>query len=108
MDNRVQNIQGSVGTLAVITEGELEAKITTALARVRALPLEEVWGHSSHNGADCELDSKEAEVVISMLEYEFNRELAKVEDLEPEQMNTLSALTHLIMTRLNSAPRHRP
>lgn len=47
------------------------------------------------------MDSKEAEVVISILERHFNRELAKVEDLEPEQMNTLNALRNLIDSRLN-------
>jgi hypothetical protein len=92
----------------VITKDELRARITAALAQVRAMPLEELWSQVSRNGGDCEMDSKEAEVVISILEHDFNHELAKVEDLEPEQMNTLSALTDLIMARLNSVPEHHP
>jgi len=61
---------------------------------------QDLWNEIVQAGGDCQMDSKETEVVISILEHEFDRELAKVEDLEPEQMTTLSAVTNLIMARL--------
>jgi acyl carrier protein len=61
---------------------------------------QDLWNEIVHTGGDCQMDSKETEVVISILEHEFGRELAKVEDLEPEQMTTLSAVANLILARL--------
>jgi len=86
-----------------ISTNDLGPRIIDALAQVRAMTPDEL--HNEINGAgggDCVMDSKEAEVVISILERHFNRELAKVEDLEPEQMNTLNALRNLIDARLRS------
>jgi len=86
-----------------ISTNDLGPRIIDALAQVRAMTPEELRSEiNGAGGGDCVMDSKEAEVVISILERHFNRELAKVEDLEPEQMNTLNALRNLIDTRLNS------
>ncbi len=85
-----------------ISANDLESRIIDALAQVRAMTPEELQDEiNGGGGGDCVMDSKEAEVVISILERHFNRELAKVEDLEPEQMNTLNALRNLIDSRLN-------
>ena len=83
-----------------ITTDHLRRRIAAALARVRAMDTQELWNEILEGGGDCQMDSKETEVVISILEHEFGRELAKVEDLEPEQMTTLTAVTDLIMAQI--------
>ncbi len=45
------------------------------------------------------MDSKEAEAAISKLELDCGRDLAKVEDLRPEQLATVGSLTELIRRR---------
>lgn len=82
---------------------EIQRRIVDSLARVRAMPVDELWRQIVEGGYDCEIDSKEAEVVISILEYELGRELAKVEELEPEQLVTLEALTSLLWRALDGA-----
>lgn len=74
-----------------------------ALAQVRAMPVEDLLEEIAKNGADCQVDSKEAEVVIAILERVFNRPLAKVEDLEPEEMCSVNVLTSLIAGHLASS-----
>jgi hypothetical protein len=50
-------------------------------------------------GGDLEIDSREAEAVIAMLETRYGRMLAEVEDLEPECLLSLESLTELIHRR---------
>lgn len=76
------------------TRAELRELVIDALAQVRAADVDVVLAELQEQAF--EIDSKEAEVVISILEQRFDRQLAKVEDLEPEQMVTLDALTSLL------------
>lgn len=86
---------------------DMRTLIISALAEVRAMAVEALNREIARADGHCEIDSKEAEVVISMLEVHLGRELAKVEDLEPDQLNTLDALTALIGGR-NGMPDRRP
>ncbi len=76
------------------TRAELRELVIDALTQVRAADRDVVLAELHEQAF--EIDSKEAEVVISILEQRFDRQLAKVEDLEPEQMVTLDALTSLL------------
>jgi hypothetical protein len=87
---------------AGISALELRNRIVEGLARVRAMAVEDLMGEIAVNGGDCRVDSKEAEVVIVILEREFNRRLARVEDLEPEEICSVNVLTRLIAERLAS------
>jgi hypothetical protein len=84
------------------TGSELRELVIAALAEVRAAEVDVVLAELEEQAF--EIDSKEAEVVISILEQRFDRQLAKVEDLEPEQMVTLNALTNLLARDLLSEP----
>jgi len=66
------------------------------LAEVRGEPAQELWEQAEELDCALEMDSKEAEVVIARLEYEVGRELAKPEDLEPEQLATIESIATLI------------
>ncbi len=77
---------------------QIEARLLSALARVRALPSDELATQFRDRG-DIEVDSKEAEAAISKLELDCGRDLAKVEDLRPEQLATVGSLTELIRRR---------
>lgn len=83
------------------TRAELRELVIDALAQVRAADVDVVLAELQEQAF--EIDSKEAEVVISILEQRFDRQLAKVEDLEPEQMVTLEALASLLARDLLSA-----
>jgi acyl carrier protein len=78
---------------------ELAEAILEALAKVRAAPLGELRDEMAATGGDLEIDSREAEAVIAMLENRYGRTLAKVEDLEPERLLTVDSLTELIHQR---------
>jgi acyl carrier protein len=80
----------------------LRARVVETLARVRACSVEDLMEEIAASGGDCRIDSKEAEIVIVILEREFDRELAKVEDLEPEEICSVNVLTRLIAERLAS------
>jgi hypothetical protein len=75
---------------------ELTAAILEALAAVRAAPMAELLEEMDAAGGDLEIDSREAEAVIAMLETRYGRMLAEVEDLEPECLLSLESLTELI------------
>jgi acyl carrier protein len=79
---------------------DIRGRVQEALARVRAQDLQELQEEITRSGGDLEIDSKQAEVVISMLEVQLDRTLAKVEDLRPEQLATVEALTSIIATSL--------
>jgi hypothetical protein len=51
------------------------------------------------SGGDLEIDSREAEAVIAILEHRYDRRLASVEDLEPESLASVGSLTELIHRR---------
>ena len=77
----------------------LQDHVLDALAEVRGLGPEEL--REEIGGAElgaAEVDSKEAEVVISMLHVRLDFDLSevKVEDLEPEKLATVDALVALI------------
>jgi hypothetical protein len=78
---------------------EIEAAIVQALAEVRATPVAELQEEITHAGGDLEIDSREAEAVIAILEGKFGRTLANVEDLEPECLPSVRSLGDLIHRR---------
>ena len=73
---------------------DFNALVLEALAEVRATTLEELTEEIA--ATEGGVDSKEAEVVISILETKLDQELAKVEDLEPEQLTSISTLVDLL------------
>ena len=85
------------------TTEDMQARLLNALARVRALPYDELAAEFRDRG-DIELDSKEAEAAISKLELDCGRDLAKVEDLRPEQLATVGSLIELIGRRVRIGP----
>jgi hypothetical protein len=85
------------------TTEEIQARLLDALARVRALPADELAAEFLEHG-DIEVDSKEAEAAISKLELDCGRDLAKVEDLRPEQLATAGSLIELIHRRARIEP----
>jgi hypothetical protein len=78
---------------------EFAIAILEALAQVRAAPVGELREELEAAGGDLEIDSREAEAVIAMLQTRYGRELAKVEDLEPECLPSVSSLADLIHGR---------
>ena len=85
-----------------LSETELRGHVHEALAKVRALDLHELEREAKANGGDLKIDSKEAEVVLSMLEERrlLKENSVKVEDLEQDQLSTVSTLVRLIFTAL--------
>ncbi len=81
------------------TSEAIAAAILDALAKVRAAPVGELREEMTASGGDLEIDSREAEAVIAMLEKQYGRTLAKVEDLEPECLPTVHSLAGLIHRR---------
>jgi hypothetical protein len=79
--------------------GELVKAILEALAMVRAASMEELLEEMAAAGGDLEIDSREAEAVIAMLEKRYGRTLAKVEDLEPECLPSVDSLAKLLRER---------
>jgi hypothetical protein len=79
--------------------GELAAAILEALAEVRAQTMGELQEELTATGGDLEIDSREGEAVIAMLEQRYGRTLAKIEDLEPECLLSVDSLTELIRRR---------
>jgi hypothetical protein len=77
----------------------LSRAIIEALAAVRAAPVGELLDEMNAAGGDLEIDSREAEAVIAILEHRYSRQLANVEDLEPECLPSVSSLTELIRRR---------
>jgi hypothetical protein len=78
---------------------ELAAAILEALAAVRAQSVGELREELTAAGGDLEIDSREGEAVIAMLEHRYDRTLAKVEDLEPECLLSVDSLAELIRRR---------
>ena len=78
---------------------ELAAAILEALAEVRAQTVGELREELTMAGGDLEIDSREGEAVLAMLEQRYDRTLAKVEDLEPECLLSVGSLGELIRRR---------
>ena len=78
---------------------QLSSAILEALAQVRAAPVAELRDEMDASGGDLEIDSREAEAVIAILEHRYGRDLAKVEDLEPERLPSIGSLSELIHRR---------
>lgn len=85
-----------------LSEAALREQIHEALAKVRALDVKDLEKEINANGGNLQIDSKEAEVVLSMLEQRrlLKPNSVKVEDLEPEQLTTVAALVQLIAASL--------
>ena len=87
----------------VAAPGALRAQVRTwiieALAEVRAMSVEVLRLEVDAEGDEFEIDSKEAEVILSILEYRLDQELARPEDLRPEQLTTIGSLTDLVLRR---------
>lgn len=75
---------------------ELETAILEALAEVRAAPMAELRDELAAAGGDLEIDSREAEAVIAILENRYGRTLAAAEELEPERLASVGSLGELI------------
>ena len=84
---------------AVPTVEELAAAVLTALAEVRCVTVTELEAELEAAGGDLEMDSLEAVAVIAKLESEYGCKLAKVEDLEPEQMASVGAIAGVVHRR---------
>jgi hypothetical protein len=82
--------------LAEPSSQELAAAILDALAQVRAIAVAELRDDMAGTAGDLEIDSREAEAVIAMLETKYGRTLANIEDLEPECLTSLGSLVELI------------
>ena len=78
---------------------ELKEAVLEALAKVRAAPVGELREEMKAAGGDLEIDSREAEAVIAMLEKRYGRTLANVEDLEPERLPSIDSLAGLLHRR---------
>jgi hypothetical protein len=78
---------------------DLATAILETLAAVRAMSVGELREEMAAAGGDLEIDSREAEAVIAMLEKRYGRTLAKVEDLEPECLPSVESLAELIHRR---------
>ena len=78
---------------------ELATAIIEALAAVRAAPVSELEEEMAAAGGNLEIDSREAEAMIAMLEKQYGRTLANVEDLEPECLPSVDSLAELIHRR---------
>ena len=81
---------------------ELKTVILEVLAQVRAETVSELREEVRSAGGDLEIDSREAEAVIATMENRYGRQLAKVEDLEPEEICSIDALGELISERWDS------
>jgi hypothetical protein len=86
-------------TNPVPTQADIADAVLEALAEVRAAPVPELLAEMAAAGGDLEIDSREAEAVIAILETRFGRTLAKVEDLEPECLPSVTSLGELIERR---------
>lgn len=83
------------------TIADLATALLVAVAKVRQVTVEEL--EAERAGGDLELASVEAVAAIGMLETQYGRKLARVEDLEPEQLTSVANVTDLLHRRWPSA-----
>ena len=86
-------------SVAVTVERVWEAAVR-ALAFVRVLPEDEVTAEALRCGGDLVIKSKDAEVVISLVEEEFGGDpLVDVSQLGRRELTSLRTLTDLLVRR---------
>lgn len=78
---------------------DLAADILAALAAVRCVAIAALEAEQAAGGGHLEMDSPEAVAVIAKLEAQYGRRLARVEDLEPEQLTSAEDLAELLRRR---------
>jgi len=79
---------------------ELVRAVMDALAEVRGCPIGELEEEMRHGGGELEMESPEAVAVISKVEGRYGgRRLARVEDLEPEELTSVGVLAGLLHRR---------
>ena len=83
------------------TTPELAMAIVSELAGIRQMAVAEL--EAEHVGGDLEMASPEAVAVIAALERQFGLHLARLEDLEPEQLTSVASLAGLLHRRFHSA-----
>src|SRR5882724_5525656 len=88
-----------VATTSALSRTRIRTWIVDALAQVRVMSPDELTQEIDEEGEEFEIDSKEAEVVLCILEHRLGQELAHPEDLRPEQLTTLGALIDLVSRR---------
>lgn len=76
------------------------AGIVSAFAQVQQTDEDDIWDRLRQEGLGLVVDSKEAEVIVSIIEEQVGRDLVRVEDLEPEKLTTVSALRELLGTAI--------
>jgi len=82
------------------TERELVRAVLDALAEVRGCSVGELEEEMRHGGGELEMESPEAVAVISKVEGRYGgRRLARVEDLEPEELTSVGVLAGLLHRR---------
>jgi hypothetical protein len=75
---------------------DIATAMVAALAEIQAKEPAELQSEVDANGGDIEIASPEAVAVIAALEAQYGRDLAQVEDLEPEQLTSLASLGDLV------------
>lgn len=78
---------------------DLITAVLAALAEVRCVGVVDLEAGQAAHGGDLEMASPEAVAIIAMLHSRFGRQLAKVEDLEPEQLTSVVSLADLLHRR---------
>lgn len=81
------------------TASELAAAILVVLAEIRQVANADLAAEADRSGGDLEMASPEAVAVIATLEARFGRRLARVEDLEPEQLTSVASMAGLLHRR---------
>lgn len=76
---------------------DLAKALLTALAEIRQVTAAEL--ETERVGGDLEMASPEAVAAIAMLEARFGKRLARVEDLEPEELTSVANLADLLHRR---------
>lgn len=90
----------AVSATPTISQVEIRAWIIEALAEVRAIEPEVIRQEIVDADGDLEIDSKEGEVIVALLEARLGRELPGPADLEPEEYTSIEALVRLIERKL--------
>ncbi len=86
---------------------DLAADILAALAEVRCVSESDLEAERVAGGGRLEMDSPEAVAIIAKLEAKYDRPLARVEDLEPEQLTSAEDLTALLRSRWSEPSRRQ-
>ena len=73
--------------------------IMDSLATTRCVDASDLQIERIEGNGDLEVTSLEAVAVIVMMESRLNRQLAKVEDLEPEVLTSVVSLAELLYRR---------